>query len=132
MIGERQLKALYLFKKGRDPGVGRCLCAKTLCLILRIINRGTIKRVWYKGCTLALQGCAVEDVKRINAMNRQDEMHKDTEKWESRELGASEIYARRADIDLNALDESLGLKPISIRLQQGIPCIHAGEDVKKK
>ena len=54
-------------------------------------------------------------------MNRQDEMHKDTEKWESRELGASETYARRADIDLNALDESLGLKPISIRLQQGIP-----------
>lgn len=57
---------------------------------------------------------------RINAMNRQDEMHKDTEKWESRELGASETYARRADIDLNALDESLGLKPISIRLQQGM------------
>lgn len=53
-------------------------------------------------------------------MNRQDEMHKDTEKWESRELGASEAHARRADIDLNALDESLGLKPISIRLQQGM------------
>ena len=33
--------------------VGRCLCAKTLCLILRIINRSTIKRVWYNGCILA-------------------------------------------------------------------------------
>ena len=53
MIGERQLKALYLFKNVETRGVGRCLCAKTLCLILRIINRGTIKRVWYNGCTLA-------------------------------------------------------------------------------
>ncbi|STZ76848.1 hypothetical protein [Bergeriella denitrificans] len=53
-------------------------------------------------------------------MTRQDELHKDTEQWENRELGASEAHVRRADVNLNALDEALGLKPISIRLQQGM------------
>lgn len=54
MIDRREATKSPLFiQKCRDPVVGRCLCAKTLCLILRIINRGTIKRVWYNGCTLA-------------------------------------------------------------------------------
>ena len=40
----------------------------------------------------------------------------DTEEaWDSRRLGAEEAYAATAEMDESALDEALGLQPISIR-----------------
>jgi hypothetical protein len=43
----------------------------------------------------------------------------DTEKWENRELGASEEYVRRVSPERErAVDEALGLQPITIRLQK--------------
>lgn len=54
-------------------------------------------------------------------MTSKDELlHQDTEQWEKRELGASEAHVKRADADMAVIDEALGLKPISIRLQQGM------------
>lgn len=39
----------------------------------------------------------------------------DTDQWEARELGASEAYVKPSTLD--GVDEALGLKAISIRLQ---------------
>ena len=39
----------------------------------------------------------------------------DTDHWEARELGASEAYVKPSTLD--GVDEALGLKAISIRLQ---------------
>ena len=39
----------------------------------------------------------------------------DTDQWETRELGASEAYVKPSTLD--GVDEALGLKAISIRLQ---------------
>lgn len=41
----------------------------------------------------------------------------DTDQWEARELGASEAYVKPSTLDGKAVDEALGLKAISIRLQ---------------
>ena len=41
----------------------------------------------------------------------------DTDQWEARELGASEAYVKPSTLDGKAVDETLGLKAISIRLQ---------------
>ena len=41
----------------------------------------------------------------------------DTNQWEARELGASEAYVKPSTLDGKAVDEALGLKAISIRLQ---------------
>lgn len=41
----------------------------------------------------------------------------DTNQWEARELGASEAYVKPSTLDGKAVDEVLGLKAISIRLQ---------------
>lgn len=47
-------------------------------------------------------------------------MH-DEKTWENRELGASEEYVRKASSEREkALDESLGLQTISIRLQKSL------------
>lgn len=48
------------------------------------------------------------------------EFHKDTEQWESRELGASEEHVRKSAVDTAAMDEALGMKLISIRMQQSM------------
>lgn len=40
-----------------------------------------------------------------------------TDQWEARELGASEAYVKPSTLDGKAVDEALGLKAISIRLQ---------------
>ena len=45
----------------------------------------------------------------------------DTEEaWDSRQLGAEEAYAATAEMDESALDEALGLQPISIRLHKSL------------
>ena len=41
----------------------------------------------------------------------------DTDQWEARELGASEAYVKPSALDGKTVDEALGLKAISIRLQ---------------
>ena len=41
----------------------------------------------------------------------------DTDQWEARELGASEAYVKSSTLDGKTVDEALGLKAISIRLQ---------------
>lgn len=41
----------------------------------------------------------------------------DTDQWEARELGASEAYVKPSTLDGKTVDEALGLKAISIRLQ---------------
>jgi len=41
----------------------------------------------------------------------------DTDQWKARELGASEAYVKPSTLDGKAVDEALGLKAISIRLQ---------------
>lgn len=47
-------------------------------------------------------------------------MSDNTEQWESRELGTSEEHVRKSTVDAAAVDEALGLKPISIRMQKGM------------
>ncbi|MFV2030844.1 hypothetical protein [Neisseria sp. S1] len=42
----------------------------------------------------------------------------DVEKWENREFGADEAYVKKSALTGEVLDAALGLKPISIRLQQ--------------
>jgi hypothetical protein len=43
----------------------------------------------------------------------------DTDLWENRQLGASEKHARRVSPDRErAVDDALGLQPITIRLQK--------------
>ena len=42
------------------------------------------------------------------------------EAWEDRLLGASDEFASVAEVDNDALDESLGLKMISIRLEKAL------------
>ena len=42
------------------------------------------------------------------------------EAWDSRQLGADEAYVAVADVDEAAIDESLGLQMISIRLQKSL------------
>ena len=41
----------------------------------------------------------------------------DTDQWEARELGASEAYVKPSTLDGKTVDEALGLKAVSIRLQ---------------
>ena len=41
----------------------------------------------------------------------------DTDQWEARELGACGAYVKPSTLDGKAVDEALGLKAISIRLQ---------------
>ena len=41
----------------------------------------------------------------------------DTNQWEARELGACGAYVKPSTLDGKAVDEALGLKAISIRLQ---------------
>ena len=43
-----------------------------------------------------------------------------SEAWEDRLLGASDEFASVAEIDNDAIDESLGLKMISIRLEKAL------------
>lgn len=47
--------------------------------------------------------------------------HDDTELWESRQLGASEEFVRKVSPErARAVDEALGLQPITIRLQKDL------------
>ena len=48
------------------------------------------------------------------------EIYKDVEQWESRQLGADEAHVKKSDATGEAIDAALGLKPISIRLQQSM------------
>ena len=47
-------------------------------------------------------------------------IYEDVEQWESRQLGADEAYVKKSATTGEELDATLGLKPISIRLQQGM------------
>ena len=47
-------------------------------------------------------------------------IYEDVEQWESRQLGADEAYVKKSATTSEELDATLGLKPISIRLQQGM------------
>lgn len=46
--------------------------------------------------------------------------YEDTEQWGSRKLGASETFVQKSQVADSSIDEALGLKPISIRLPQGM------------
>ena len=53
------------------------------------------------------------------ADNKMDDLLEDAELWESKQLGASAQHARAASKeDDRALDDDLGLAPISLRLQK--------------
>lgn len=47
-------------------------------------------------------------------------IYEDVEQWESRQLGADEAYVKKSATTGEEIDAALGLKPISIRLQQGM------------
>ncbi|MDO4640789.1 MAG: hypothetical protein Q4A84_03675 [Neisseria sp.] len=49
-----------------------------------------------------------------------EKFYEDLAQWESRELGADETFARKSAVTGEEMDAALGLKPISIRLQQGM------------
>ena len=49
-----------------------------------------------------------------------DKIKSTPEAWETGELGQDEEYVRKADVDESALDESLELQMISIRLQKSL------------
>jgi uncharacterized protein (DUF4415 family) len=58
---------------------------------------------------------------RKRAAPKQDEVLDDVELWEAKQLGASGKHAKRASAeDDKALDEDLGLAPISLRLQRDV------------
>lgn len=53
--------------------------------------------------------------------SKQDDYLENTELWESKQLGASAEHAKRASVeDDKALDDDLGLAPISLRLQKEV------------
>lgn len=59
--------------------------------------------------------------RRQDKKDKYESYLEDVELWESRKLGASLKYAERASEAEDAqLDESLGLTPISIRLQKDL------------
>jgi len=49
-----------------------------------------------------------------------DKIRSTPEAWETGELGRDEEYVRKADVNESALDESLELQMISIRLQKSL------------
>ena len=49
-----------------------------------------------------------------------DKIKSTPEAWESGELGQDEKYVKKADVDESALEESLELQMISIRLQKSL------------
>jgi predicted DNA binding CopG/RHH family protein len=53
--------------------------------------------------------------------SKQNEYLENTELWENKQLGASKEHAKRASVeDDKALDDDLGLAPISLRLQKEV------------
>ncbi len=55
------------------------------------------------------------------ADSKHDQYHEDVELWETKQLGASAEHAKPASAeDDKALDDDLGLAPISLRLQKEV------------
>ena len=53
-------------------------------------------------------------------MTNHQEIYKDVELWESRQLGADEKFVKKSTNNEDDINEALGLKPISIRLPQNM------------